>query len=144
MLSPWFGASRAFNEMDALRREMDALFRTYDADYGEVGVGPVVRMTEDDEAWTVFMDVPGLTAEDVEVTVQASRLTVQGIRRLAAPEGYQAHRRERREWRLARSFRLPSRVEADAVTAEVKEGVLSVRLPKAPELKPRQISVQSA
>ncbi len=143
MLSPWFGASRAFSEMDALRREMDALFRTYDADHGEPGGGPAVRMTEEDDAWTVLMDVPGLDAEDVEVTVQASRLTVQGRRRLHAPEGYHAHRRERREWRLSRSFRLPSRVDSEGVIAEVKEGVLSVRLPKVPELKPRQISVQS-
>ena len=138
MLSPWFGASSAFSEMDTMRREMSALLHGLDYARVDDSSSPDVRMVEDDEAWRVQLDVPGLSADDIEVTVQSNRLTL-----VAAPEGYKAHRRERRTWRFSRSFRLPARVDADRVLAEFSEGVLTVSLPKTPEVEPRQIAVQA-
>lgn len=150
MLSLWF--DDVFSEMEAIWRGMDELSAAVDPRRGLdgrhgllwTGQGPVVRMHDDGEAWLVSMDVPGLTAEDVEVTVQEDRLTLQGHRKLDPPEGWKAHRQERGSWEFSRTFALPGAVDAEGASATVKDGVLTLTLPRLPEVRPRAIAVRSA
>ena len=88
-------------------------------------------------------EVPGVDLQDLDITVEGDTLTVKGTRkpdRDVPPERY--YRCERGHGRFGRSVHLPHRVDAGKVKATLKSGVLEVRLPKAPEEKPRSITVK--
>jgi len=148
MLSPWFGD--VFGEFDVLWREMDDAMRALerrglDGRHGLAWAGrtPTPAVADSGTAWVITMDLPGLTAKDVEVDATGDRVTVHGRRNLVPPEGWQVHRQERGSYEFSRTFAIPSTVDADKATAAVKDGVLTLTLPKAPEIRPRQIEVKS-
>ncbi len=125
-----------------LRRELDRLFGDF-----ERAVAPGSTAVTFDDDGTNFMlraDVPGLTENDVQISVAGNTVTLRGERKLEVPEGHSVHRRERSEVRFAKSFELPARVDADKVTATLKHGVLTLTLPRAAEVQPRQISIKAA
>ena len=90
-------------------------------------------------------ELPGMSREDIDVTVEHQTLTIKGTRPAASdvPEG-RYRRVERRVGGFSRSFTLPSTVDAGKVSAEYKNGVLTVKLPYREESKPRTISVEVA
>jgi len=92
----------------------------------------------------VTADVPGLGDKDLEVTFHDNVLTVSGERKAPAPEGYAVHRRERPELQFARSVALPVKIDVEKTSATVKDGVLTITLAKAPEVRPRQIAVRAS
>jgi HSP20 family protein len=129
--------------MDALRRQVERAF-------GDVGaVGPVeaewprITLHETGEALVLTADVPGLGEQDVQLSLREDVLSLSGKRAGQTPAGYVVHRQERRPLSFARSFALPCAVKADEVAAQIKDGVLTVTLPKAPEAQPRQITVKT-
>ena len=124
------------------RRELDRLF----GDFERAFTSPQSRLTLGEEGgnYVLRADVPGLTEQDFDISVEGSTVTLRGERKVEVPEGYTAHRRERGTVSFARSFELPARVDADKVTASLKNGVLTLTLPKAAEAQPRQISVKAA
>ena len=96
-----------------------------------------------DDAVTVRAEVPGLSAQDIEVTVDGEELVIAGDRpALELGDGETFHRRERHTGRFERRLELPYRVELDAVDATAKDGVLEIRLPRASEDRPKTIAVQ--
>jgi HSP20 family protein len=134
---------RTFAAMDQLRRHVE---RAFDFDTGPVVAPtewPRVSLYDTGEALVLIADVPGVTDKELEISIKEDVLAVQGRRSAEAPKGYAVHRQERRSASFARSFPLPCKVNADAVTAELKDGVLKVTLPKTPEAQPRQISVKA-
>jgi HSP20 family protein len=87
-------------------------------------------------------ELPGVKTEDIDISVEDEMLTLRGSRqRDELDEVTTYHRRERRFGPFSRTFRLPFRVEADAVEATFKNGVLSVVLPRAQADRPRKIAV---
>jgi HSP20 family protein len=124
-----------------LRRELDRLF-------GEVersaSAGSPLSFDDDGTSFVLRADVPGLTESDFEISVANNTVTLKGERKVEVPQGYSQHRRERSDVRFAKSFQLPARVDADKVTATLKNGVLTLTLPRAAEAQPRQISVKAA
>jgi HSP20 family protein len=124
-----------------LRRELDRLFGDFERSTNQ---GSAVNFEDDGNAFVLRADVPGLTEADVQISVAGNTVTLKGERKLEAPEGHSVHRRERREVRFAKSFELPARVDAEKVTATLKHGVLTLTLPRAAEVQPRQISVKAA
>ncbi|HEY8039963.1 MAG TPA: Hsp20/alpha crystallin family protein [Polyangiaceae bacterium] len=104
---------------------------------------PVANVFETKDAFVVKADVPGLAEGDVSVSVEEDALLIRGERKTEAPAGYQVHLRERAPVAFTRKLPLPTRVDADAVTATLKDGVLTVTLPKARETLPRQIAVKA-
>ena len=104
---------------------------------------PAVNLWSDDEAVHVEAELPGLALADVEVSVLDQELTLSG-QRPAPEEDGTAHRRERQLGSFRRVLRLPGAVDADRVTAVLEDGVLTVTLPLAAELRPRRIPVVSA
>lgn len=146
MMTYWMDLSDPYRAFDTLRRRMDQVFREYDA--GTNGrarpVGyPRVDLHDTKEAFVLTAEVPGLTDKDVQISVTGDSLTIAGERKAAAPEGYAVHRQERGLLRFARSFAMPARVDVDKVTATVKNGVLTVTLPKHPESQPKSITVKA-
>ncbi|WP_370325576.1 Hsp20/alpha crystallin family protein [Euzebya sp.] len=124
-----------FAELAALQRELTRS-TTDDA------VAPAVDIIRTDEAFLVRMDVPGVAQDSVDVTLEDGRLMISAER----PEDPKAEgatwvRRERRHGAFARSFTMPDGVDPDMITAHLENGVLEVRVPHAPERKPRQIPV---
>jgi HSP20 family protein len=134
-----------------LFRLQDQLFKTFGETYGgsreETGLTgswtPAVDVFEDGEAITLKIELPEVDAKDVDIQVEANQLTIRGERKLENAEnrdGY--HRIERTYGSFSRSFTLPTTVDTEHISAESRDGVLRVVLPKRAETKPRQIKVQ--
>jgi HSP20 family protein len=105
---------------------------------------PLVDVFEDSEAITLKFELPEVAANDLDIQVEGNALTLRGERKLERAdkqEGY--HRIERAYGNFARTFTLPSTVEMGEITAESREGVLRISLPKTAETKPRQIKVRT-
>jgi HSP20 family protein len=129
----------------------DQLFRTFGSAYhgresGESPLAatwsPLVDVFEDSDGITLKVEVPEIEAKDVDIQLDGNTLTLKGERKLEHEEkrdGY--HRIERTYGAFSRSFTLPNTVDAEHITAETKDGVLKVFLPKKAETKPRQIKV---
>jgi len=103
---------------------------------------PALNVWEDDQSLFVETELPGLTMTDVEVTVMGNELTIKGERKEQPVEGATYHRRERSGGTFARTMKLPVQIDANRVTATLKDGVLTVTLPKAEAAKPRKIEVK--
>lgn len=126
--------------------DLFAPFRAMDGWFGQlVGEGRwflAIDIREEDEAYLVVAELPGLTKDDVEVTVEDNRLTLQGERKWAADaEREKYHRIERTYGKFSRTFTLPHPVQADTVQAVFKDGVLHLTVPKAEEARPRKIRI---
>ena len=132
----------------------DQLFRTFDAAYrgsrederSMVATwSPLIDVFEDAEGITLKVELPEVEAKDVDIQVEGNTLTLKGERKLEREdkrEGY--HRIERTYGSFSRTFTLPNTVDVEHITAESKDGVLKVFLPKKAETKPRQIKVGGA
>lgn len=103
---------------------------------------PATNVFETKEAFVVKAEVPGLAEADVSVSVEEDALVIRGERKVEVPDGYRVHLRERAPIAFTRKLPLPARVDADAVSATLTHGVLTVTLPKAREALPRQIAVK--
>ena len=139
---PWTSDST----FDDLRREMDALFRSYTPGLaGARGVYPAVNLYETGDAFVLTAELPGVRKEDIHIGLEGSTVTLHGERRIDYPtdEKTSVHRIERQSGSFRRAFELPVPIEADKVEAVHRTGVLMLRLPKAPEHRPRQIRVQA-
>jgi HSP20 family protein len=136
-----------FSEMDRLRREMDSIYSAFSEGRGiapAAGVFPALNMSEDDHNLYVRAELPGVAPENIDITTKQNNLIIKGERQIAAEgEKVSYHRKERDAGKFRRIISLPTRVDSDKVTAICKNGVLTVTLPKAEEVKPRQISVKS-
>lgn len=136
---------RAARELDVLRREMDRVFddfgRTPAQRRATQRAWPRIELADTGSALVLRAEVPGVSNEDLKVQVDQSTLTLQGARRTAQPEGYDGHRRERAPYEFTRSFTLPVKIDAEQAKATLKQGVLTLTLPKAAEVQPRQIKV---
>jgi HSP20 family protein len=109
------------------------------------GVYPPVNVFDAGEAFVLKAEVPGITPADIELSVEESTVTLRGERAFTEPSGEaDYHRRERAQGQFRRVVRLPGRVAADEAHAEYRDGVLTVRIPKAKETRPRRVAVQAA
>ena len=104
---------------------------------------PVVNIWDEGSELIAEAELPGLKSENLEITVVGSELTIKGERPSTAAEGEAFHRRERSTGPFTRVLRLPVEVEADRVQAALRDGVLSIRLPKHEAAKPRKIAVKA-
>lgn len=140
-----FGDFHPFSALEQLRREVDRAFS--DVERGRsAGRWSVPRLLLEDagDKFVLTAELPGLSEKDLELTVTANSLSVSGERKADPPAGHTVHRKERAGYKFARSFTLPVKVDADKAEATMKNGVLSVVLPKAAEAKPKQIAVKAS
>jgi HSP20 family protein len=146
MLTRWGDFDRTSDLFTEMRRRMEEIFEDFGTGLNRgvaLGVWPRVNLWDRGESLMVTAEVPGLSDKDLTLTVNQDVLTIEGERRVDVPKNYAVHRQERVPVRFARSFALPCRIDAERAQAIVKDGVLTVTLPKAPEARPRQISVRS-
>ncbi|MEM9694135.1 MAG: Hsp20/alpha crystallin family protein [Myxococcota bacterium] len=101
---------------------------------------PPFDVKERDDAFLLLADVPGMTEDDLEITMVGNRLTISGTRPWQKPgEKERFHSVERRYGAFQRSFTVPNGVAMDDIDANLENGVLSLAIPKAEETKPRKI-----
>lgn len=128
-----------------LQRELDhMLHRAFGADPAVGGVYPPVNVFDGGEQYVVKAELPGVVADTVEVTVNGDILTIGGERAFTDPNrdvGF--HRRERPHGKFRRVVRLPARLAQEDVRAEYRDGVLTIRIPKAKEARPRRVEIQA-
>ena len=136
--------------IDNLRDEFDRVLQNWWRDNGDVEPGlsagswhPKIDLSETDEAMEVKVDLPGCKPEDVEISVVDDRLTIQG-KRMEEKESKdkRVHRIERSFGSFYRSIALPAGTDADRVSAESDNGVITITLPKSAEVKAKKIAVK--
>ena len=107
-----------------------------------VGWTPVMDVAERDDAVVIRAELPGVKADDIELSVEGSTLTISGEKKESSEDsGENYYHVERRYGSFQRSVRLPSGVAADKIDATCHDGVLTVTLPKPEEAKPKRIKV---
>jgi len=110
---------------------------------GDTAWAPAVDIGERRDAYLVTAEIPGVSADDVEVTFDDGLLTIQGERnRAGEASAEQVHRSERPHGRFRRSIMLPSHVDADKIEASAQDGVLKILVPKPRETRGKRIQVR--
>lgn len=122
-----------FNEMARLQQDLDSLFGATTRER-VVGFTPAVDVVEDDQKFELYADLPGVKQEDLDIQVDKDVLTIRGERKLEK-------KGERSSGAFSRSFTLPKHVDVEKIAASLKDGVLTLTLPKRPEAQPRQIKI---
>ena len=105
---------------------------------------PGINAWEDQDSAWLEAELPGMTMDDLELYVKENTLTLSGRRKLNSPENVTWYRRERSEGEFSRTITLPWNIDAEKVEARLRDGVLSVHLPKAESSKPKKVKVKSA
>jgi HSP20 family protein len=135
-----------FREFNALNERFgNFLGRNYEGPLATTAWSPSVDIFENDNEVVFKAELPGLNAKDIEIKLENNVLMIKGERRFekeTKEENY--HRIEREYGTFSRSFALPAAVNGEKVTAEYKDGVLKVTLPKKEEVKPKPIKISAA
>lgn len=140
-----------FRELDNLRKEIDEAFRSIGTGRaviphflagGQSRRFPLVNISEDVGEVRVEAMLPGVNPADLEISVLRNTLTVAGERKAPDVARNQVwHRNERGYGKFSRTIELPAEVDSSKVTAECRDGLLTVTLAKAESAKPRKIAV---
>lgn len=162
-LIPWRNKQRSLDEagpmtdrsLGRLRDEIDEMFERFWRDpfmlagpegfASRLDMGPRVNVSEDDEAITVEAELPGVKPDDVDIQVVGGALRISGhVEQEHKDERRNYHYQERRYGTFQRAIPLPNTVDTDKVSAEFKNGVLTVTVAKNPEAKPKRIEVKTS
>jgi HSP20 family protein len=103
-------------------------------------VVPMASLTEDNDRYTLLIEMAGVNKEGLEISIENNELTILGRRSLPTIEGTLIHRESRRE-SFRRTFEIDPSIDANKITAKIDQGVLTLHLPKAEQIKPRKITV---
>ena len=103
-------------------------------------VMPAASVIEDNDAYLLNVEMPGVNKEGLEISVENNELTILGRRSLPAIEGTLIHRESRPE-NFRRAFELDPSIDTAKVSARIEQGILTLTLPKAEQVKPRKITV---
>jgi HSP20 family protein len=137
-------------ELQTIQQEMNRLFGTFFDTPEGAGAGggnvrrwiPAMDLVEEGDHFVLRADLPGVSEEDVNIELEDNVLTVSGERKSEhgeSREGY--HRVERVAGRFARSLTLPDGVDPESIQARFENGVLTVRIPKPEQRKPRRVAI---
>jgi HSP20 family protein len=126
-----------FRDLIAIQHRIERL-----SSAGPHGWAPAVDLCETTSAFIITAELPGLSRDQIHISVRDGRLTLSGRRDARVPcEHY--HKVERGHGEFARSFTLPLHVDPDGVSAELNDGILTVTVPKVAEPGPRRVEVSS-
>ena len=125
-----------------LNRDIDQLFGQFRQSSKPAAYRPAVDIEETEEGFVLEADLPGLTQKEISIELDGQELVISGSREaLASDEQSRGHRRERRFGAFERRFKLGPNIKSESIEAAYKNGVLTVKLPRAQEDKPRKIEV---
>lgn len=107
------------------------------------GVFPLLNVSSTADTYVVRAELPGIKTDELDITITGDNLTLSGVRKI--PEENQAakyHRRERESGKFSRALTLPGPMNADKVEARLKNGILTIVIPKAEHAKPKKIAIK--
>lgn len=153
-LSSWTPVRGTWQDLD---RQFDRLFRDVftptPSRASEAGWALPLEVLETADSYLVRAEVPGVSSEDVTITFTNDTLSLTGEKKAPAaptagegqpaPAAPRVHSSERTYGKFSRQLRFPTPLDSQAISAEVKDGLLTVTLPKAREAQPRQIQIQA-
>jgi HSP20 family protein len=137
--------SNPWRDMLALQERMNRLVGdSHGREELEYGTWlPPVDLREEEQSFVIQMEVPGLTKDEIDIHLENNVLTLRGERKFEQEEQrHNYHRIERFYGKFARSFTLPSLIQAAGIAASLKDGVLEVSIPKSEDSKPKKIAIQ--
>ncbi|MFA6111775.1 MAG: Hsp20/alpha crystallin family protein [Candidatus Latescibacterota bacterium] len=139
-------APRLWDPFGEFRHLQEGMGRLADQSWANrVADYPPVNVWTNEEEIVVKAELPGLAPEEIEISVVQNTLTVRGSRKPEdLKQGESMHRRERWSGAFVRTIELPFEVDGDKVQAECHHGVLTVRLPRIAEHKPRKITIKAS
>jgi HSP20 family protein len=143
-LTPWSAADRWSNLRDELNSFFELPGWSSFARAGQLFTGwsPALDLYQSNDNVIAVVELPGMRKEDIEISLHDGTLTISGERkRENSSNDDKAERTERYVGTFRRSIALPTRVDAGKVSATYRDGILTVTLPKAEEVKPKQIQV---
>jgi HSP20 family protein len=154
-LTRWepFGRWNPWKELEEMEKRLSTVFGPAPSAAGgdkkeAIAVtewSPLVDITEDDKEYVVKAEIPEMKKEDIKINVHEDVLTISGERKYEKEEkGKKYHRVERAYGSFMRSFTLPEDADGTKISAEYKDGVLKVHLPKSEKAKPKAIEVKIA
>ncbi len=150
MLTRWDEFPRTFVALDEFRRRINRAFEETEYPRGSQQSGmwpgsswPTLNLYDEDSKLVLQAEVPGLSEQDIQLSLNQNVLSISGERKVNAPKDYAIHRQERGAFKFARSVSLPCRVDTDKVAAQVKDGLLTVTMEKAKEALPRRITIKA-
>jgi HSP20 family protein len=130
------------SELERFQQEVDDLFT---GPSGAVHQYPAINVWSNDNEAYLTAELPGVESNDLEISVLGQKLTLSGQRKPVELDSKpEWHRGERLHGKFTRTLQLPFRVDAQKVDAHMAKGVLTVKLPRAEEDKPKKISIQAA
>lgn len=129
-----------------LERQLNSLFNpnflVKAEDLGLTTSGVTVDICEDDNNLYLIADLPGFKSENIQIRYENRTLTISGEKAQTEIPGIKYHRTESFSGRFQRSFSLPMDIDVEKIEAELKNGILTITLPKQENNKPRQITVK--
>jgi HSP20 family protein len=151
MLTRWDEFPSTFVALDEFRRRINRAFEETEYPRGSQQTNrwswpnwPTLNLYDEGSKLVLDAEVPGLSEQDIQLSLNQNVLSISGERKLDAPKDYAIHRQERRAFKFARIVSLPCRVDTDKVAAQVKDGLLTVTMEKAKEALPRQIIIKAS
>jgi HSP20 family protein len=141
-------------ELLNVEREMNKFFNSFGSRFGLMDTAnndeyenavwaPLTDISEDKDNYTIKLDLPGVSKEDVKISYLDGQLSISGERKQEKEtKELKFHRVERTYGRYFRSFTLPGAIKEDKIDAEFKNGQLQITVPKAEEAKPKEISIK--
>lgn len=140
---PWSLVNRLHGDLDRLLQTRTPASPDSDGHGTVTDWVPAVDIKEEAERFVIHADVPGVKANDIEITMEDGVLTLRGTRDTEAREDDNGFRRiERVRGQFFRRFTLPDTADAEAIEASFTDGVLAVVIPKLPQVQPRRITVK--
>jgi len=146
-VTAWHPVTNMFDEFDSMHNEIDRVFDRFRG--GEYDTGavqnwlPAVDVMEQDNAFIIKAELPGVDKKDVKITVQNDVLTIKGEKKQESEKkGENYHCTERLYGSFQRSFTLPATIASEKIDASYDNGVLVLNLPKLEEAKPKEIEVK--
>ena len=142
----WYPSREAGAFQDSVNRLFDNFFRSpvqKDNDLAATSWMPAVDIYETENEVVLKAELPEVDVNDLDINAENNVLTIRGVRKLSSEikeENY--HRIERTYGTFSRSFNLPGTVDASRISANYKDGILKIALPKREESKPRKVSIQ--
>ncbi len=136
-----------FEELERMKQEMERMYQYPTMKIFReptAGVFPAINITEETDNYYVRAELPGIKADDLELSIANNTLTIEGERK-SGPEDENAkyHRREREAGKFSRKIILPAQIDASKADATCNEGLLTIVLPKAESAKPKKITITS-
>jgi HSP20 family protein len=129
-----------FSEMAAYQRAINSLFREVPA--RDRTSYPPTEMVDNGGKIVITAEAPGLSKDELELTVLGDTLTIAGEKKLPAEEDVKYIRHERPHGKFRRLIDMPYAVDRDKISAAYKDGILTITLPKAEEAKPKKVTVE--